>query len=64
MNKWVNPIKATQKFTADAAATAFKSIDKPMDPAKVVKNPPRWFKPVTYSELRKTTSKDKDYFKK
>jgi len=60
----LNPVAAAERFVAEAVEVAVSPVDAPMNPDKVVKEPPRWAKPVNLSKLRKTLSKDPDYFKK
>jgi hypothetical protein len=47
-----NPIDAAEKYVAEAASTAFSSVDKPMDPSKV-NHDPKFFKPQPLSKLKK-----------
>ena len=60
----LNPLAAAEKYVAEAVETAVAPIDAPMNKDKVVAQPPRFAKPVNLSNLRKTLSKDPEYFKK
>jgi hypothetical protein len=58
----MNPALNTERYLADASATAFTRLDRPVDPAKVVPNPKRFVKPMSLREIKKKLSSDPHYF--